>query len=115
MDRDPMTLVSTAYYLALATAIVVVVAALLPLIPVEALSICGQAVWLGLITSGIGAFMGRLARGELKGQELDKETRKQLRVGYWFNLAFFVLLMLLFVYFVIITILNATLDSQVVG
>jgi hypothetical protein len=101
---DPGLLAEISYYLAFASTGLLLLTFLLGLARVEALRPLGQLIWLVLITSAAGTFLGFAARSDFKRIEPTDRDVRRLRLGLRVNLMALGF-MVLFVLFVIVVAL----------
>ena len=95
---DPRDLAYYSYILAFASAGLLLMTFLVGLIPVDALGILSNLVWLVLPMSGIGLALALMARPSFKLEDPGKAWTSKLRVGLRINalaLIFMVLLAIL--------------------
>ena len=84
-------LADISYYLAFASALLLVPAFIRALGPVQ------QIFWLATVTSAIGTVLGIIARGELnRAERPPSEAVRRAKIGFLFNLIIFIV-MLVFV------------------
>ena len=95
-DRpDSHDLAQYSYILAFTSAGLLLLVFLVGLIPIDALGVLSNLVWLVLPTSAIGLSLAFMARGEFRRQDPGKDWMNRMQVGLRINalaLAFMVLL-----------------------
>lgn len=102
---DTRTLAAYSYYLALASAGVMMLSLLLGLIPGRVIGILQNVIWLVVITSALGTFCGFAARSDLKLDGGSEEDRRNARVGLRVNLAALIVMLLMVVFVVVLNLL----------
>ena len=89
---DSTMLADISYYLAFASALLLVPAF------IRALGVVQQIFWLSTITSAIGTVLGLIARGELsKAQRPPADAVQRAKVGFMFNLIIFIVMLALII------------------
>src|SRR5574341_863408 len=85
MNRpDPRTFVLYSYYLAFASSGVMLLTFLFALVPFARPLV--HVMWLALITSPIGVFLGVTARSDFKDQEVEEALKRKMGIGIRVNL-----------------------------
>ncbi len=83
------------YYLAIASTLIMVLTFAIGMTRVEALSPLRNLIWLVLITSGVGLFMGLAARSDFKRAPPAAELVRFQKIGVRVNAAALVFMLML--------------------
>jgi hypothetical protein len=103
---DSTMLADISYYLAFASAILLVPGFIKALGPVQGI------FWLATVTSAIGTVLGIIARGELnRAERPSSEAVRRARIGFLFNLIIFIV-MLVFVILIVVLLVNGMVVPQ---
>lgn len=102
---DPRTFAEWSYYLAIASAAILLMAFLLGLTRVAALQPLVNIVWLALITSATGTFLAAAARSDFKRNPPDEVDQQRARTGLRVNLLALILMFVLMLILVLIRLL----------
>jgi hypothetical protein len=101
---DPRLFAQASYTLAFISAFWITFA-LIPIKPLD--GVRQYLMWVPLILSAVGAFLGYAARSDLKHTPADDNTMRKARVGWRVNLIIFVTMLLLVVTVIVLFVLRA--------
>lgn len=103
MNRpDPRTFVLYSYYLAFASSGVMLLTFLFALVPFARPLV--HVMWLALITSPIGVFLGVTARSDFKDQEVEEALKRKMGIGIRVNLLTLIFMLLVGVAFMVVNL-----------
>ena len=103
---DPGAFATYSYYLAFASAAILLLAFLIGLVPSDALKPMAHIIWLALLTSAIGAFLAFAARSDFRHQSGAPEDERRARTGLRVNLAVLVFMVLLLIFIFMMRLLS---------
>ena len=96
MNRpDPVTFAEGSYILAFASAFIIMLAFILSLHAFDSMAVLRHIVWLALITSAVGVFLGFAARQDFKRYSGPEDAIRKARVGWRVNLAVLVFMLVI--------------------
>ncbi|NDJ54318.1 MAG: hypothetical protein GYB68_14700 [Chloroflexi bacterium] len=101
---DPELFADLSYGLAIISSVIVAVSFIIGLLPIEALRPFGNIVYLALVTSAIGAFLGYAAQSDMRRQRNpDEDMLRRARQGLVINSLYLAALALLTIVLLIIS------------
>lgn len=107
-NRGAPDLATYSYYLAYASAAIMILAMLFAFIPVRFLAPLVHIIWITLITSAAGTFLAATARGEFKRRPPTEQEERRARIGLRVNIAALLFVLLLALAVVLVNVLGFT-------
>jgi hypothetical protein len=104
--RNSPDLAAYSYYLAIASAAIMILAMLLAFIPIRFLAPLVHVIWLTLITSAAGTFLAVTARNEFKRHPPTEDEERHARIGLRVNVAALLFTLLLVVAVLLVNMLG---------
>jgi hypothetical protein len=105
---DPEMFARYSYYLAFASAFILLVAFLVSFLPAPISAILVNVVWLALITAIVGTFLGFAATRDFKRTPGSDQSMREARVGFRINLIAGTVMILIAVLAIIIRVITSS-------